>query len=187
VRNHYVTLGIMQDATPREVVYAYRHLARKLHPDLHPDDPEAAERFRDVHEAYEVLSDPRARQLHDAELTRVGVVPPGGILAPPRGGRRTHGSGPARPANTPRQRRVRRPAPVTPTPPGRAVRPLLRRPWWEPPLYGLLVFAAGSLVAVAAVGWDTYEAVGGALGIVLFLFWGLYALLWLSAGAITRR
>jgi DnaJ-class molecular chaperone len=59
VRNHYVTLGIMQDATPREVVYAYRHLARKLHPDLHPDDPEAAERFRDVHEAYEVLSDPR--------------------------------------------------------------------------------------------------------------------------------
>jgi hypothetical protein len=82
---------------------------------------------------------------------------------------------------------VRRPAPVAPTPPRRAVRPLLRRPWWEPPLYALLIFAAGSLVAVAAVGWDTYEAVGGALGIVLFLFWGLYALLWLSAGAITRR
>jgi hypothetical protein len=37
------------------------------------------------------------------------------------------------------------------------------------------------------VGWQTYEAVGGALGVVLFLFWGLYALLWLSAGAITRR
>jgi hypothetical protein len=187
VRNHYVTLGVMQDATPREVVYAYRHLARKLHPDLHPDDPDAAQRFRDVHDAYEVLSDPAARQLHDAELTRVGVVPPGGIPARLRGVGRPGPSRAPRPAKARRPRRTSRTGQVSHAPPRRTARPLLRRPWWEPPLYGLLLFAAGSLVAVATVGWETYEAVGGALGVALFLFWGLYALLWLSAGAITRR
>src|SRR4051812_3067528 len=67
----------MQDATEREIVHAYRHLARKLHPDLLPDKPRSAERFRAVQEAYDTLSDPALRRQHDTALAAFGVVPPG--------------------------------------------------------------------------------------------------------------
>jgi curved DNA-binding protein CbpA len=176
VRNHYVTLELMQDAGDREIVYAYRHLARRLHPDLHPEDPDAAERFRVVQEAYDVLRDPAARSRHDADLARVGVVPPGGVPAP-RSSQRT------RPGPAPRPRTARSAAPT----PRIAPRPRLRRPWWEPPVYGIVAFAAASLVAIAAAGWRTYEHVGGDIAAAIFLASGIYVLYALWSDATTRR
>jgi hypothetical protein len=98
VRNHYVTLGLWQDASPREIVSAYRRLARKLHPDLHPDDPLAAEEFRAVQEAYDTLADQQARRRYDAELAALGVIAPSAAqpLAPPTKERRPVWSPPRR-------------------------------------------------------------------------------------------
>ena len=63
-RDYYELLGVTRDADEREIKKAFRTLARQLHPDV-SDDPNAAERFREVSEAYEVLSDAERRQLYD--------------------------------------------------------------------------------------------------------------------------
>ncbi len=63
--DHYATLGVSRQATPEEIKKAYRRLARQLHPDANPDDPEAESRFKEVALAYEVLSDPERRQRYD--------------------------------------------------------------------------------------------------------------------------
>lgn len=62
--NHYETLGVDQNATPDEIKKAYRRLARELHPDVNPSE-DAAERFKSVTHAYDVLSDPQERQRYD--------------------------------------------------------------------------------------------------------------------------
>ena len=54
----YKRLGVSPTATDTEIKKAYRKLAKQLHPDLHPDDPQAEAKFKDVNEAYEILSDP---------------------------------------------------------------------------------------------------------------------------------
>ncbi|MEV6154949.1 DnaJ domain-containing protein [Nonomuraea sp. NPDC052129] len=61
----YGRLGVDQRATALDIKKAYRRLARQLHPDLHPGDAAAAERFKKVTEAYDVLSDPRRRATYD--------------------------------------------------------------------------------------------------------------------------
>ena len=63
-RDYYELLGVPRDADDKSIKKAFRTLARELHPDV-SDDPAAEERFREVAEAYEVLSKPEARQLYD--------------------------------------------------------------------------------------------------------------------------
>lgn len=63
--DYYETLGVARDASAEEIKKAFRSLARETHPDANPDDPEAEHRFRDIAEAYEVLSDPQKRARYD--------------------------------------------------------------------------------------------------------------------------
>ncbi len=64
-RNYYDILGVSRTASMDEIKKAYRRLARKYHPDVNPGDKVAEERFKDIGEAYEVLSDPTKRQQYD--------------------------------------------------------------------------------------------------------------------------
>ena len=64
--DYYRTLGINREASAEEVKKAYRKLARKYHPDVNPGDKQAEERFKKISEAYEVLSDPKKREVYDA-------------------------------------------------------------------------------------------------------------------------
>ncbi|MDP9068305.1 MAG: molecular chaperone DnaJ [Actinomycetota bacterium] len=63
--DHYATLGVTRDASPDEIKRAYRKLARQYHPDANPGNEEAAEHFKEVNRAYEVLSDPQKRSNYD--------------------------------------------------------------------------------------------------------------------------
>ena len=63
--DYYKVLGLSQSATEKEIKSAYRKLARKYHPDLNPNDPEAEKKFKQVNEANEVLSDPEKRKKYD--------------------------------------------------------------------------------------------------------------------------
>ena len=61
----YATLGVPRDASQDDIKRAYRKLAKELHPDLNPDKPEVAERFKGVTAAYDILSDPERRGRYD--------------------------------------------------------------------------------------------------------------------------
>ncbi|HEY9649451.1 MAG TPA: DnaJ domain-containing protein [Coleofasciculaceae cyanobacterium] len=67
-RDYYKILEVKRNATPEEIKKAYRRLVREYHPDLHPENPAAQERFREISEAYEVLSDSVQRSLYDHQL-----------------------------------------------------------------------------------------------------------------------
>ena len=64
-KDYYAILGVARDASQDEIKRSFRRLARESHPDANPDDPTAEERFREIAEAYEVLSDPTRRQRYD--------------------------------------------------------------------------------------------------------------------------
>jgi curved DNA-binding protein len=65
-RDYYKILGVPKDATEKDVKAAYRKLARKLHPDVNPNDKGAEQQFKEVNEAYEVLSDSEKRKKYDS-------------------------------------------------------------------------------------------------------------------------
>jgi molecular chaperone DnaJ len=64
-RDYYEILGVPKKAKPEEIRKAYRKLARKYHPDLNPGDKAAEERFKKIQEAYDVLNDPKKKQMYD--------------------------------------------------------------------------------------------------------------------------
>ena len=64
-KDYYKTLGVSKDATQDDIKKAYRTLVKKYHPDLHPNDPACAEKFKEINEANEVLSDEKKRKNYD--------------------------------------------------------------------------------------------------------------------------
>src|SRR5690606_20826485 len=62
----YKILEVSRDASPEDIKRAYRKLAKKLHPDLNPGDKTVEQRFKEVNQAYALLSDPEKRRRYDA-------------------------------------------------------------------------------------------------------------------------
>ena len=83
-KDYYGTLGVSRDAKPEEIRKAYRHLARKHHPDVNPGNKGAEEKFKQISEAYEVLSDEKKRKIYDQYGFYSDNLPPGGY--PPGAG-----------------------------------------------------------------------------------------------------
>ena len=84
IKDYYDVLGVKRGASDNEIKQAYRKLARKFHPDLNPGDKVAEEKFKELQEAYDVLSDPENRKLYDqygenwrAVKAGAGAPPPG--------------------------------------------------------------------------------------------------------------
>ena len=76
-RDYYQALGVDKKASTADIKKAYRKLARKYHPDLNPGDKTAEAKFKEIQEAYAVLSDPKKRAQYD-QFGYVGDHPPGG-------------------------------------------------------------------------------------------------------------
>jgi molecular chaperone DnaJ len=87
-KDYYAALGVPKDADAADIKKAYRKLARDLHPDKNPGNTEAEGRFKEVSEAYDVLSDPKRRAEYD-EARRLRRP----ALRPPRPLRRGRGAG----------------------------------------------------------------------------------------------
>src|SRR5271169_5837212 len=78
-QDYYELLGVPRKAAQKEIRQAYRRLARKFHPDLNPGDKASEEKFKQVQEAYDVLSDTKKRQMYDQfgfDAERRGAAPP---------------------------------------------------------------------------------------------------------------
>ena len=71
-KNYYETLGVNKNASDEEIKKAYRQMAKKYHPDLNPGDASAAEKLKEVNEAYEVLSDKTKRSNYDTYGSATG-------------------------------------------------------------------------------------------------------------------
>src|SRR5271170_2871109 len=80
--DYYELLGIPRKTAVKDIRAAYRKLARKYHPDLNPGDKSAEEKFKQIQEAYEILSDTKKRQMYD----QFGFNAPGPGGPPPPGG-----------------------------------------------------------------------------------------------------
>src|SRR5438445_1644997 len=105
-KDYYGALGVKKTASPEEIRKAFRKLARKYHPDVNPNDKKSEEKFKEISEANDVLSDPKKRKIYDqlgfysdnidpaaAEAySRGGGFGAGGFGAGPSGGARGAGA-----------------------------------------------------------------------------------------------
>ena len=82
-QDYYELLGVSRRAPVKEIRQSYRKLARKYHPDLNPNDKSSEEKFKQIQEAYDVLSDPKKRQMYDQfgfySENYSGGPPPGSV------------------------------------------------------------------------------------------------------------
>jgi molecular chaperone DnaJ len=76
--DYYELLGVPRKASVKDIRTAFRKLARKYHPDLNPGDKAAEEKFKQIQEAYDVLSDSKKRQMYDQYGFYSENLPPGG-------------------------------------------------------------------------------------------------------------
>ena len=76
-RDYYETLEVSRDASSNDLKKAFKKKAMKFHPDRNPDNPEAAEKFKEAAEAYDVLSDPQKKSAYD-QFGHSGVEGMGG-------------------------------------------------------------------------------------------------------------
>ena len=70
--DYYKVLGVPENAGEEQIKQSYRKLAKKYHPDLNPDNPEAEARFKDIVEAYETLGDAKKRKAYDLKRKKTG-------------------------------------------------------------------------------------------------------------------
>ncbi|MEY6433376.1 molecular chaperone DnaJ [Thioalkalicoccus limnaeus] len=80
-RDYYQVLGVQRNASEADIKKAYRRLAMKYHPDRNPDDAESEQRFKEINEAHEVLSDAKKRSAYD-QFGHAGVAGAGGFGGP---------------------------------------------------------------------------------------------------------
>lgn len=85
-KNYYEILGVSKTASQDEIKSAYRKLVKQYHPDLHPNDPACAEKFKEINEANEVLSDEKRRKQYDFELEHPNMGGFGGFSGGGAGG-----------------------------------------------------------------------------------------------------
>ena len=98
-KDYYAVMGVSMGSSQDAIKRAYRQLAKKHHPDSNRNDPRAAERFKEISEAYQVLGD-AAKRAHYDEMRRLGAFDVGGPAGPRPGGARP-GAGPAGAAGAP--------------------------------------------------------------------------------------
>src|SRR5919202_4931448 len=92
-KDYYAVLGVSPTAEQNEIKKQYRRLAKQYHPDANKNDPKAADRFKEISEAYNVLSDPEKRKQYD-DMRRLGAFGGFGGFCGARPGGRGAGGGP---------------------------------------------------------------------------------------------
>src|SRR5471030_2217288 len=90
-KDYYGTLGVKKTASTEDIRKAFRKLARKYHPDVNPGDKKAEEKFKEISEANDVLSEPKKRKIYDQVGFYSDNIDPATAEAYARGGGASHG------------------------------------------------------------------------------------------------